>query len=88
MPSRPSSRCVSDSLEDRPPSPGRKREEPKAAAKPKAAYRPPGARGGGLAEQLRKELGSTAADSASTATKAGLLTRKRCQSHPNDLINT
>eukprot|EP00913_Durusdinium_trenchii_P028614 g26837.t1 len=56
----------------RPPTPGRTREEPKAAAKPKAtAYRPPGARGGALAEQLRKELGSTAADGATTATKVG-----------------
>lgn len=59
-------------FQDRPPSPGRSREEPKAAAKPKpAAYRPPGARGGGLAEQLRKELGSTAAEAATTATKVG-----------------
>ncbi|CAK9009894.1 Eukaryotic translation initiation factor 2A (eIF-2A) [Durusdinium trenchii] len=59
-------------FQDRPPTPGRTREEPKAAAKPKAtAYRPPGARGGALAEQLRKELGSTAADGATTATKVG-----------------
>eukprot|EP00435_Cladocopium_sp_Y103_P006199 s3508_g2.t1 len=59
-------------FQDRPPSPGRTREEPKAAAKPKpAAYRPPGARGGGLAEQLRKELGSTSAEAATTATKVG-----------------
>lgn len=62
-------------FQDRPPTPGRtKAETPKAGAKaaPKAAgaYRPPGARGGGgLSELLRKELGSTSADSTTTATK-------------------
>eukprot|EP00930_Biecheleria_cincta_P001984 TRINITY_DN103061_c0_g1_i1.p1 TRINITY_DN103061_c0_g1~~TRINITY_DN103061_c0_g1_i1.p1 ORF type:complete len:633 (-),score=136.55 TRINITY_DN103061_c0_g1_i1:221-2119(-) len=65
-------------FQDRPPSPGRKKEEKSstagANAKPKAAgaYRPPGARGGGgLAALLRNELGSTAGTSASTATKVG-----------------
>lgn len=68
---------------DRPASPGR---EPGAKAKAKAggypgssaaaakpqAYRPPGARGStGLAEQLRKELGSTSAQSSSTASRVG-----------------
>lgn len=63
--------------QDRPPSPARVEAAAKglkAAAKPeakKAAYRPPNARGGGgLAEQLRKELGSTVADSSSTMSKA------------------
>jgi len=63
-------------FQDRPPSPGRSAPASKAAAaaKPKVsqAYRPPGARaGGGLADLLRKELGSTSADSAKTATKVG-----------------
>ncbi|CAE7039839.1 eif2a [Symbiodinium sp. CCMP2456] len=63
-------------FQDRAPSPGRSApaSQAKAAAKPKAAqaYRPPGARaGGGLADLLRKELGSTSADAATTATKVG-----------------
>merc|ERR1712113_696236 len=41
-----------------------------ATAKAKQAYRPPGARsGGGLADLLRKELGSTQADAPNSATK-------------------
>lgn len=61
-------------FQDRPPSPGRtKVDNARAGAAPepkKQAYRPPGARGGGgLAELLRKELGSTSADSTTTATK-------------------
>lgn len=59
-------------FQDRPPSPGRKAGDPKAqpASPKKQAYRPPGARGGGgLAELLRKELGSTAAESSTTAVK-------------------
>ncbi|CAJ1397767.1 unnamed protein product [Effrenium voratum] len=58
-------------FQDRPPTPGRSREV-QAKPKPKAAaaYRPPNARGGGgLAEQLRKELGSAA--EVTTATKVG-----------------
>ncbi|OLP86978.1 Eukaryotic translation initiation factor 2A [Symbiodinium microadriaticum] len=63
-------------FQDRAPSPGRSApaSQAKAAAKPKAAqaYRPPGARaGGGLADLLRKELGSTSAGAATTATKVG-----------------
>ncbi|CAE8699516.1 unnamed protein product, partial [Polarella glacialis] len=63
-------------FQDRPSSPGRQKVESKdtqASAKPqpsKQAYRPPGARGGGgLSELLRKELGSTSADTVTTATK-------------------
>lgn len=61
--------------QDRPPSPERLKlaDAPKVGSAPepkKQAYRPPGARGsGGLADLLRKELGSTAADSTTTATK-------------------
>uniref|UniRef100_A0A7S4S1T1 Translation initiation factor beta propellor-like domain-containing protein n=1 Tax=Alexandrium monilatum TaxID=311494 RepID=A0A7S4S1T1_9DINO len=66
-------------FEDRPPSPGRsppggagagpgppQRQQPQA-------YRPPAARGGGggLAEQLRRELGSTSAGASATATRVG-----------------
>lgn len=71
-------------FQDRPPSAERAKQAvaPKAGAKPgsaaaakpaaKQAYRPPGARGGGgLAEQLRKELGSTQVQSSTTATKVG-----------------
>eukprot|EP00931_Biecheleriopsis_adriatica_P050782 TRINITY_DN29427_c0_g1_i1.p1 TRINITY_DN29427_c0_g1~~TRINITY_DN29427_c0_g1_i1.p1 ORF type:complete len:657 (-),score=180.27 TRINITY_DN29427_c0_g1_i1:39-1961(-) len=63
--------------QDRPPSPDRKKVETsqagaKAAPKAAGAYRPPGARGGGgFAAQLRQELGSTAAQSTTTATKVG-----------------
>lgn len=71
-------------FQDRPPSPEREAKS-KAKAGPKAggypgappakaqAYRPPGARaaGGGLAEQLRKELGSTQVQSSGTATRVG-----------------
>mmetsp|Transcript_81891 Transcript_81891/g.210975 ORF Transcript_81891/g.210975 Transcript_81891/m.210975 type:complete len:635 (+) Transcript_81891:177-2081(+) len=59
-------------FQDRPPSPGRDKPAAKAAAPEpkKQAYRPPGARGGGgLAELLRNELGSTSADKSTTATK-------------------
>jgi len=65
-------------FEDRPPSPGRNAPSSQpgagaAKAKAKQAYRPPGARsagGGGLAEMLRGELGSSAAGDQSTmATK-------------------
>mmetsp|Transcript_58459 Transcript_58459/g.161766 ORF Transcript_58459/g.161766 Transcript_58459/m.161766 type:complete len:655 (-) Transcript_58459:107-2071(-) len=70
-------------FEDRPPSPGRERPSDSRAgagggggaggaapAPQRQAYRPPGARGsGGLAELLRQELGSTAAQGATTATK-------------------
>lgn len=64
-------------FQDRPPSPDRAKAAGaagKAAAKPaaKAAYRPPGARGGsGLASLLRQELGSTQAESSTTATRVG-----------------
>lgn len=62
-------------FKDRPPSPGRKGPDSKTAggkaAPKKQAYRPPGARGagGGLSDLLRKELGSTSAETNSTATK-------------------
>lgn len=60
-------------FQDRPPSPGRGSKESKIAAPDatKQAYRPPGARGqgGGLSELLRKELGSTAAETVQTAVK-------------------
>jgi translation initiation factor 2A len=63
-------------FQDRPPSPDRQGPSAKAKAgsakaAPKA-YRPPAARtagGGGLSAILRQELGSTSADSSSTATK-------------------
>lgn len=65
-------------FQDRPPTPGRaKKPTPKSSAggggaAPKAAYRPPGARGGGgLSELLRKELGSTQAETSTTAFKVG-----------------
>lgn len=62
-------------FQDRPPSPGRggpaDAAASKAAAPKSQAYRPPGARGlgGGLAAQLRSELGSTSAEVSATATK-------------------
>jgi len=67
-------------FQDRPPSPGRQgpsssgTANPKSKAAPKPqAYRPPNARGagsgGGLSALLRQELGSTSAESSSTATK-------------------
>lgn len=63
-------------FQDRPASPGRGADGKAsggggaAAAPKKQAYRPPGARGGGgLADLLRKELGSTQAESTITATK-------------------
>lgn len=67
-------------FQDRPPSPDREKSAKAsgaggsaAAAPKKQAYRPPGARGagGGLADLLRKELGSTSAEASSTATKVG-----------------
>lgn len=68
-------------FQDRPPSPGRQAPSASSAkaagGKPAAmpqAYRPPGARaasGGGLSALLRQELGSTSAESNSTANKVG-----------------
>eukprot|EP00405_Crypthecodinium_cohnii_P007288 CAMPEP_0206421924 /NCGR_PEP_ID=MMETSP0324_2-20121206/1744_1 /ASSEMBLY_ACC=CAM_ASM_000836 /TAXON_ID=2866 /ORGANISM="Crypthecodinium cohnii, Strain Seligo" /LENGTH=618 /DNA_ID=CAMNT_0053886125 /DNA_START=1 /DNA_END=1857 /DNA_ORIENTATION=- len=73
--------------QERPPSPEREAAKakakakagaggyPGAAAQPKAqAYRPPGARAGGgssFSALLRQELGSTSAQTSSTATRAG-----------------
>lgn len=66
-------------FEDRPPTPGRERPvEPKAggaSAPVKQAYRARGS--GGLAETLRRELGSTAGDSTGVATKTGFAPPQR-----------
>lgn len=83
---RPMSRGA---FQDRPASPERvKKDQGKGgasggkagypAAEPKKqAYRPPGARsGGGLADMLRKELGSTQVEASSTATKFGSATTR------------
>jgi translation initiation factor 2A len=67
-------------FQDRPPTPGRQGPSSSGTAGPKSkatakpqAYRPPNARGvgsgGGLSALLRQELGSTSAESNSTATK-------------------
>lgn len=66
-------------FEDRPPTPGREKPaQPKAggaSAPVKQAYRARGS--GGLAETLRRELGSTAGDSTGVATKSGFAPPQR-----------